>query len=508
MFSQDKFYSYHPGSDIAERLRVEKDYHINNLVLDPKKGVDLIQERFCFGKKTDFWDDYVFTQLFIPALDRIIKLPLEQAINIYSILDHLLFLPYIRRDEDPLRFRRAFWNVNGYGIYLAKRLDKEILKGNHSSGTPSSKVSTKKICFVFKGVFKLAHSEFLNEFLVGASLFVKDVQITLLLIDDSLKNLNHKNLEHVKKVSLSGNSSSFSKLVSYRQYVENNKFDHICWVACVQNLCLYMGSKCAPTQSYWSMKYHSIIMESLDKYAGLGFGGKTFIFDDIEWYRGRAFPSLSLPSVSNEVMNADLISANIPINGFKIGCFVRSEKLNNINFWLLIEMILKSSPHIHFLLASQVIPEVGKEFISTDLFKKQFHHLGWVDTKKWCQYLDLYVDSYPRGSCLTILEAIKAKVPVFMFDSEHNRESSALPYLSSVHEKESLPPGVLKIESIDLLFNLIIESIKEKNKLLKIIDAQQVLLKKLEGKNVLFAKDYLNFFLDLNLTIKGASNRL
>ena len=95
-----------------------------------------------------------------------------------------------------------------------------------------------------------------------------------------------------------------------------------------------------------------------------------------------------------------------------------------------------------------------------------------------------------------------------MFDSEHNRESSALPYLSSVHEKESLPPGVLKIESIDLLFNLIIESIKEKNKLLKIIDAQQVLLKKLEGKNVLFAKDYLNFFLDLNLTIKGASNRL
>ena len=35
--------------------------------------------------------------------------------------------------------------------------------------------------------------------------------------------------------------------------------------------------------SYW-MKYHSIIMESLDKYAGLGFGGKTFIFD-IEWYR-------------------------------------------------------------------------------------------------------------------------------------------------------------------------------------------------------------------------------
>ena len=53
-----------------------------------------------------------------------------------------------------------------------------------------------------------------------------------------------------------------SKLVAYRQYVENNKFDHICWVACSKSMSIY-GSKCAPTQSYWSMKYHSIIMESL-----------------------------------------------------------------------------------------------------------------------------------------------------------------------------------------------------------------------------------------------------
>ena len=45
------------------------------------------------------------------------------------------------------------------------------------------------------------------------------------------------------------------------------------------------------------MKYHSIIMPTIQKYAGLGFGGESFIFDDVQWYRGRAFPELSCPTI-------------------------------------------------------------------------------------------------------------------------------------------------------------------------------------------------------------------
>ena len=49
---------------------------------------------------------------------------------------------------------------------------------------------------------------------------------------------------------------------------------------------LVHGLEVCNMQSYWSMKYHSIIMDSLDKYAGLGFGGGSFYFDDIHWFRG------------------------------------------------------------------------------------------------------------------------------------------------------------------------------------------------------------------------------
>ena len=61
----------------------------------------------------------------------------------------------------------------------------------------------------------------------------------------------------------------------------------------------------------------------------------------------------------------------------------------------------------------------------------RFHHLGWINTKNWISNLDIYYDSFSRGSCNTIFEAIEKSVPVLMFDSSHNRESSALPYLLS-----------------------------------------------------------------------------
>ena len=61
-----------------------------------------------FGKKSEFWDDFVFLQVFNPLFDKLLTLDISQAINIYSEIDHLLFTSYIRRDEDPVRFRRAF----------------------------------------------------------------------------------------------------------------------------------------------------------------------------------------------------------------------------------------------------------------------------------------------------------------------------------------------------------------------------------------------------------------
>ena len=237
--------------------------------------------------------------------------------------------------------------------------------------------------------------------------------------------------------SLSEQKDPYKKVLAYQQYCLANQFNHICWVAPIQNFSLYMGMQLAPCQSYWSMKYHSIIMPTIQKYAGLGFGGKGFRFDGKEWFRGRAFPVLSMPEYNKKDSDLLRLQAKIPNNSLIVGCFVRAEKLHDQNFWSSIAKILALEENIYFVIASQYIPAGFNNFLNDNLgnASSRFRHLGWVDTKKWVHNLDIYYDSAPRGSCNTIFEAIEANVPVLLVDGEFNRESSALPYLSSAQSK-------------------------------------------------------------------------
>ena len=121
--------------------------------------------------------------------------------------------------------------------------------------------------------------------------------------------------------------------------------------------------------------------------------------------------------------------------------------------------------------------------------------MGWVNTADWAFALDVYFDSSLRGSCNTIFEAIEADVPVFLADSTHNRESSALPYLSSAASSLGFQdiPGVFSDETnrlnacLDLLLIQINECCYLKTKEITV---------SLKGRQYVFAKDYLNYFLD------------
>ena len=152
-------------------------------------------------------------------------------------------------------------------------------------------------------------------------------------------------------------------------------------------------------------------------------------------------------------------------------------------------------------MASKGLPEFASEYLNHSAFSNSFHHLGWINTKIWCQCLDMYIDSFPRGSCLTILEAIKASVPVFMFDTAHNRESSALPYLASVNTSSEGIPGILEADDDFQYLDTILSAIDDARKAKNLSIKQSYLLDLLQGRNILYAKDYLNYFLDLNLTI-------
>lgn len=511
-----EFLTWHPSSDNGKAIYAIRSRLIDQIYRDPKKALDVLRREWKFGEVSELWDDFIFDNIIRAVLDQNQLDSLTAALSRYNTIDHHLFHAYIRREENPVRFRRSFWNVNAYGQRLSQRavdfLDIPVFNNSSLSCFKSNLdlaeiSSPKKIAFILKGPYHYAHVEFLHSFLQGSSVFSSKVALFLILLDDS-KN-KPKGIANVHVISLAKYTNPFDKLKAYYDYCLDSQFDHICWVACVQNLSLYMGAQMAPVQSYWSMKYHSIIMPTIQKYAGLGFGGKSFYFDDVEWFRGRAFPELSMPPCDNNLVTKSLKKCDIDNNAIVVGCFVRAEKLHDRSLWESISKIILHSKNIHFVVASQYIPTGLADFLKINLHSDayRFHHLGWVNTKEWAYNLDIYYDSSPRGSCNTIFEVIEARIPVLMADTTHNRESSALPYLLSASQLQGfrgLPPGIF-VDELERC-NACLKLVDNKNLRLKIANQQTLLLKSLQGQKQLFAKDYLNFFLGSNMTLENTQS--
>ena len=167
-----EFLEWHPSSWNADRLYSQKDEIINAVLKNPVKAIKDLETRWNFGKISEIWDDFIFDNIIRSSLQANDADDLTTAVNRYSAINHLLFIPYIRREENPIRFRRAFWNVNSFGLRLSKR----YFSQNYSSSQrlisePIVSANIKKIAFVLKGPYKLAHTEFLQNFLMGCEIF-------------------------------------------------------------------------------------------------------------------------------------------------------------------------------------------------------------------------------------------------------------------------------------------------------------------------------------------------
>ena len=69
--------------------------------------------------------------------------------------------------------------------------------------------------------------------------------------------------------------------------------------------------------------------------------------------------------------------------------------------------LLQKRKDLVFVLASQSLNQMSK-IVTEDLeLSSRFMHIGWVNTKVTVHILDLYFDSYPRGSCNTIFEGYR-----------------------------------------------------------------------------------------------------
>lgn len=142
----------------------------------------------------------------------------------------------------------------------------------------------------------------------------------------------------------------------------------------------------------------------------------------------------------------------IPSNSFltMTGCILW--KVND-EYFKLIDKMLRKNPNIYHLFVSPDYPSCK------NLMDKKFKHNPRVkmmsatpEFEKYIQITDLYVDSFPQGSALTLVDYIKYKKPVVVKINEKNPIQSFEEYLYPNYEyafkaTKDMLNGILKLAS-------------------------------------------------------------
>lgn len=374
-----------------------------------------------FGK-TKLINSLIFKQLLSYALDAIVNE--FNSLECFSAWDHYLFSSHIQLQDSPGWFRSAFWDINSHTHNFAAKFIRSDLKytaGNSGNGP---------IVFVFKGPAAFAHFENFRKYLdTICRCFPPDLfrVIFLDLISSKAPSLPCK-------VFALGDKNPLDKLNAYSAILFQTNARASIWIACVQNLGLYMFSRFCSKQGYWSMKYHSVYSSNIDLNLRTSTLSLPSSIDGLTW--------LGMPTDFSSLISFDhhddldygshlqhwASSVDLP-NVVTLG---REIKINNPTFTGLIKSLASS---IKFSYSGRrSLPALNANAGSCE---QASIYLGWLDR----QSIDLaisssivYLDSFPFGGGHTCFYALSLKRPILMLDTHENRRCSFMMHLVDLLE--------------------------------------------------------------------------
>lgn len=151
---------------------------------------------------------------------------------------------------------------------------------------------------------------------------------------------------------------------------------------------------------------------------------------------------------------------NIEENMFVIMSAGRPIKFQNRFYWQAIADVLKAENNVLFLVAGINFDDV-KEYIVEEV-KDKVVCLGWCsNVNDYISVSDVYVDTYPSGGGLTMLDAMSIGIPIVAFENDFERTFSQACW-SLAYELLPSDYDVIKLNDISSLADRIKQYIKDK----------------------------------------------
>jgi glycosyltransferase involved in cell wall biosynthesis len=347
-----------------------------------------------------------------------------QAAGNYNLLLEIesnLYDNYIRHHENEDHFHDVYKKLNP----ILRKCGSEF---KFSYETKKIKVLKKSqlpiVVFFIHNASMLAHIISLLDFFRG----LKKLQIQEFVpFVICLTNYNSSLWEELNKLGIDSfffdlefqQMSILERIIYIREFIKYNNIKIFISVSLVVFISFMFSMRIAPIQVWWSMKYHNYKIPEIDFYMTGGALGENFkIRNKTKWLVSQG----AFSNLVNFSLAANAIMHKKSLGGKKIilGSFGREEKLRSNDFLNCIVKILTNNPNVIFLWTGKIHDVYINEFFLSHGVIQQTNFIGWVDTKFYAHVIDIYLDSFPFPSGLTIYEAMALGVPTVLFKTNNS----------------------------------------------------------------------------------------
>lgn len=436
----------------------------------------------------------LFSIVFSPLLSRACR---TLDIDLYSQIDHYLFSNYIVKKESIDWFKKAFWDVNSFGLEIARKLRGKLIP----RAQPDSRF--KSLLFILKGPFKLAHSQVLKNFFKGLTDDqLTNTKITLLLLDSPAVSI-----PHVKCISFHNHPLASDKIHNFILLTSQQYFSNIIWVACIQNISLYLGLSRSSLTTYWTMKRHSIVFPEVNRYATYLSKYKNTEHDGAFWFAGRTCLEVSPSKSSRSSIIASRPSLLPLLNNNEaivLGSLARSQKYHELEYWEAVSHLLSINQNIYFLFGyskTPPLPQYILNYISRHLIPTQrIINVGWLggNSADIASLIDVYLDTIPFGTGVPAVESILCGAAYITTTSAINDEASIINLLlehpDQAHKRVDSDPSVGVCSCFSHSVLLAEKLLKSKDLRHSLNKVQSRILSYHISNSKYFTSDYLEYF--------------
>lgn len=207
-------------------------------------------------------------------------------------------------------------------------------------------------------------------------------------------------------------------LFELKDFLTDNQFDAAVWTYHPWLCPLLFSIEVAPIQALLSQIF-AVPVEAKDvkKFTLKGFDGRLITEGDNVW---KTLPLSLYDLVHNEKEFRSEERAKLNLNDeILLGTISRPEKINSKEFLHVVCSLLKSNPNSRFLWTGLSAPCEINNFFHAEGVLSQTIFAGWVDPVRCTAALDIFLDSFPFASGMTVIQAMAMAKPVVSMRSPY-----------------------------------------------------------------------------------------